>query len=276
MEIKMHPGYVVLICVGALLLLFALLYILMAKPGKKRGGVDKFLEYKYAHRGLHGHGAAENSMTAFKRAVDAGYGIELDVRLSADGELVVFHDPSLERMAGIDELVRSKTADELATVKIGGTEDTVPRFSEVLALVDGKIPLLVEIKEEVGELAVTEKTIEMLRGYAGDYMIESFNPLSIGLVRKKMPNAIRGFLAQNFKRYKKHRNLAYFLSQNFVFNVKCRPDFIAYRHDDYKTLSFRLQKHLFKATTVAWTVKTKEEEKAALEHGFACVIFEDK
>ena len=272
----MHPIYIILICVGALLLIFCLLYLYLAKPGKKRSGLDKFLAYKYAHRGLHGKGVSENSMTAFKRAVDSGYGIELDVRLSSDGELMVFHDPTLKRMAGIDELVRSKTAEELQKIKIGGTEDTVPRFSDVLKLVDGKVPLLVEIKEEVGELAVTEKTVKMLREYKGEYMIESFNPFSIALVRKQMPDVIRGFLSQNFMKYKKHRNFAHFLSQTFVLNVKCRPDFIAYRHSDYRNCAFRLQKLLFKATTVAWTVKNEHEEKEALQHGFKCLIFEEE
>ena len=272
----MHPIYIVLICVGAFLLLSVLLYLFLAKPGKKRSATDKFLAYKYAHRGLHGGGVSENSMTAFKKAVDAGYGIELDVRLCKGGELVVFHDPTLKRVCGIDELVKSKSADELSKIKLGGTEDTVPRFVDVLKLVDGKIPLLVEIKEEIGETAVTEKTLEILREYKGDYMIESFNPFAIALVRKKMPEAVRGFLSQDFMKTKKHRNIAYFLGQNFVFNVKCRPDFIAYRHSDYRNCAFRLQKLLFKATTVAWTVKNEREEREALEHGFKCLIFEEQ
>ena len=272
----MHPIYIVLICIGAFLLLSVITYIFLAKPGKKRVEMDKFLAHKYAHRGLHGRGVCENSMTAFKKAVDAGHGIELDVRLSGDGELVVFHDPSLERVAGIPELVKSKSADELAKIKIGGTEDTVPRFSEVLRLVDGKVLLLVEIKEEIGELCVTEKTIKMLREYKGEFMIESFNPFAIALVRKEMPEVVRGFLSQNFMKYKRHRNLARFLSQTFVLNVKCRPDFIAYRHTDYKNCAFRLQKQLFGATTVAWTVKNEREEKEALAHGFKCLIFEEE
>ena len=116
---------VLLITLGVLLLLFSLFLFLVA-PSRRRSQMEKYKNVRYAHRGLHGNGAAENSLTAFSRAVEAGYGIELDVRLSSDGELVVFHDDTLERITGKEGRVDSYTLTELQSLSLSGTGDTVP------------------------------------------------------------------------------------------------------------------------------------------------------
>ena len=256
-----------------LLILFSLLLFLI-KPGKKRAQMAEYQSLKYAHRGLHNGERAENSLSAFSAAAEAGFAIELDVRLSADGELVVFHDDTLERMTNVSGRVDSKTADELSKICLGETTDTIPTFREVLELVDGRVPLLVEIKEDAGKYGVTEKTVEMLRNYKGKYIIESFNPLALSRVKKLMPEVLRGFLSQNFSKDKKYKGFTYFLLQNLLINFMCRPDFIAFNHTDYKMKVLRLVKKMFGVPTLAWTVRTEEEELSAHTHGFSGVIFE--
>ena len=119
----MAPVYIVLIVLGALLLLHLALYLFAIKPRFNKKAVKPYLEYKYAHRGYHGEGAEENSETAFKRAIEKGYGIEIDVRFSSDGELMVFHDETLKRVCGIDKRVVDLTCAELKEIKLGKTEE---------------------------------------------------------------------------------------------------------------------------------------------------------
>ncbi len=259
---------------GTLLLLFAV-YLFLIKPSGRRKQMERYRSLKYAHRGLHGNGAAENSMTAFSRAVEAGFGIELDVRLSSDGRLVVFHDDTLDRVCGVEGRVDAYTAEELSGISLAGTGDSVPLFEDVLALVDGKVTLLIEIKEDAGKYCVTEELMRILPSYKGDYIIESFNPLALGRVKEKMPDALRGFLCENFMREKKYRTPTHFLLQALVLNVVCRPDFIVFRHSDYKNAALKLTRGIYSVPTLAWTVRSEEEEAAAYKHGFDGIIFEN-
>ncbi len=268
--------WIVAISMAVALLLLFIVYIILVAPGKNRPEMKKFKTVRYAHRGLHGDGRAENSMSAFRAAVDAGYGIELDVRLSSDGELVVFHDDTLDRVTDSSGPVDKKSSEELSKITLSGTEDTVPTFAEVLALVDGRVPLLVEIKERAGEYGVTKKAIELLRGYKGEFIIESFNPLALSLVKKEMPETLRGFLSTAFSREEKYRGkIQYFFLQNLLFNVLCRPDFISYDHTAYKNPSLRFVRSFFKTATICWTVTSREDEELAYKHGFEGVIFEN-
>ena len=175
--------YIVLIVLGALLLLGLLVWLLFLwaiKPGGRKCGIEKYMDVKFAHRGLHDEEKAENSISAFRAAKEAGYGIELDVRLSRDGELMVFHDPTLSRVCGVDALVVDCTAAELAKMSLSGTADGVPTLREVLELIDGAVPLLIEIKMEGDEHGVAEALAEVIEDYSGDYIIESFNPKPYG------------------------------------------------------------------------------------------------
>ena len=262
-----------LIIGGALLLIYAV-YLVLIAPGKRRG-VKKYVGTKFAHRGLHDETRAENSMSAFRAAVDAGFGIELDVRLSSDGELVVFHDDTLERVVGKEGRVDAFTADELSKMSLSGTDDGVPRFSEVLSLVDGRVPLLVEIKGDPGNTKVSTRTAEMLKEYNGDFLVESFNPLSLRNVKKTLHNTPCGVLSHKYYEYEKYRKPLYFLLQILLLNCLCRPAFIAYDHRHYKCSSLRTLRTLFGVTTFAWTIRSEEEETEAYKHGFDGVIFEN-
>ncbi|MBQ7386892.1 MAG: glycerophosphodiester phosphodiesterase [Clostridia bacterium] len=260
------------IILGVLLVLLGI-YILLIAPGRRRD-IAKYKGVKFAHRGLHNSKRAENSMSAFAAAADAGFGIELDVRLSSDGVLVVYHDDNLERVARREGLVIDYTAAELGKMNLLDTDDTIPRFRDVLRLIDGRVPLLIEIKEAAGDNTVSLALCEMLKDYKGDYIIESFNPLSLATVRKHLPSATRGILSHRYMAYEPYRKPLYFLLQSLLLNRLAGPAFIAYDHHHWLSGSLIIAR-LLGATTMAWTVRSLEEEKLAYKHGFDTVIFEN-
>lgn len=257
----------------SLVILFLIYLFLIAPKNKKE--MKKFKSRLYAHRGLHNEERAENSMSAFKAAVDAGYGIELDIRLSKDGKLVVFHDDTLDRVCGREGKVIDFTAEELADFKLNGTNDGVPLFSDVLSLVDGKVPLLVEIKENPGDSAVSKAACEMMKEYKGDFIVESFNPLSLKTVKENMPEITRGLLSHRYYEYEQYRKPLYFALQALLLNFLCRPAFIAYDHRHAKAFGLRFIRGFFDVPTLAWTVRSAEEEAIARKNGFDGIIFEN-
>ena len=257
----------------SIVVLFLIYLFLIAPKNKKE--MNKFKTVYYAHRGLHNEERAENSMSAFRAAVDGGFGIELDIRLSKDGKLVVFHDDTLDRVCGREGKVIDFTADELATFKLSGTDDGIPLFSDVLALVDGKVPLLVEIKENAGDSTVSHAACEMLKGYKGEFIIESFNPMSLKVVKEQYPEIPRGILSHRYFEYEKSRKPLFFLLQSLLLNFLCRPAFIAYDHRHANAFGLRFVRAFFKVPTIAWTVRSAEEEKVARKNGFDGIIFEN-
>ncbi len=263
-----------LIPIVIVLAVLFLIYLFLVAP-KNRKEMSKHKNNLYAHRGLHNDERAENSMSAFRAAVDAGYGIELDIRLSKDGKLVVFHDDTLDRVCGREGKVVDFTSEELASFSLRGTSDGVPLFSDVLALVDGKVPLLVEIKEDPGNSAVSLAACEMLRGYKGEYIVESFNPLSLVTVKKNMPEVCRGILSHRYYEYEQYKKPLYFLLQALLLNFLCRPAFIAYDHRHASAFSLRFCRAMFGVPTMAWTVRSAEEEHEARKAGFDGIIFEN-
>lgn len=262
------------IILGIFLLLCALWLFLIAPNLQRQAALAPFLGIRYAHRGLHDATHAENSLSAFARAAESGFAIELDVRLSAEGELVVFHDDRLTRMCGIDRAVRDLTCGQLASVSLAGTGEGVPTFRDVLNLVAGRVPLLVEIKEDAGDEAVSRKTVQLLRDYTGAYLIESFNPLSLATVRRLLPQALRGQLNAHLSADPSRKKLSYRLTEHFLLNVAARPDFIAYEGRARSFLPFRVLRRLFCVATFAWTVRSGEEEEEYRKCGFDTVIFE--
>ena len=258
-----------------LIVLLALIAVIAARvfPGKKKN-IDDFLDVKYAHRGLHDDAKAENSISAIKAAVERGYGIEFDVRLASDGTLVVFHDDTLDRVCGREGKVRDFTAAELATFKLCGTDDGVPTFDEVLAAVDGRVPLLIEIKEDAGDSAVSKATAERLQSYKGPYIVESFNPLSVKNASSILPDVACGFLSRHFTKEEETKKPLYFALENLLLNRLCNPSFIAYKHEDHYMPMLRFSR-LLGARTIAWTIRSQAEEDAAFANGFDAVIFEN-
>jgi len=135
----------IIIAVAILTVLYVASTCTYISPSRRRKFADSGLICPYAHRGLHGGGVPENSLAAFKKAVDSGHGIELDLQLSADGEVMVFHDYTLVRITGESGLLSERSAEELRSLRLSGTDEHIPTLREVLELVDGRVPLLVEI-----------------------------------------------------------------------------------------------------------------------------------
>ena len=252
------------------------LYALSTRCRKGHPGLEALRGWRYAHRGLHGDGAPENSLEAFRRAVDGGYGMELDVHLLKDGQLAVLHDHSLKRTAGADATIEDLTAQDLPNYHLEGTDGTVPLFSQVLALVDGKVPLIVELKSTTDNYAaLCEATTKMLDSYDGVYCIESFDPRCIGWLRKHRPELIRGQLAENFFRTGGSMNpvLKALMSWQLT-HFLTMPDFVAFKYRDRKNLGTFLSRKLWGAQGVSWTLKSQQELDTAEAEGWI-PIFED-
>lgn len=253
-----------LIIVVCAVMALVLLYLFMIMPRMvKRPDKTPFLKVLYAHRGLHDNALAapENSMAAFKRAMDAGYGIELDVQLSKDKIPVVFHDFTLMRVCGEEGKVADYTFAKLQQFSLYHSEEKIPAFADVLKLVDGKVPLIVEYKIPDGHTEVCSAADKLLREYKGLYCIESFHPLGLLWYKKHRKEVMRGQLSDNFIKAgeKEYSGILYFALHHLLFNFLTKPDFIAYNHYRYQDLSRQLCRYLYGAVAVAWTIKTKEE-----------------
>lgn len=265
----MTTGLIVL-----LVILFPV-YILMVKPRVSKRPDDSALKGRYyAHRGLHDNQseAPENSMAAFKKAVDAGYGIEFDVQLTKDRIPVVFHDETLKRVCGVEGKVRDYTYRELQQFRLCESEEKIPLLANVLKLADGKVPLIIEIKiyEKVSDVcSIADKLISR---YKGVYCVESFHPYAVRWYKEHRPNVIRGQLSSNFKKDGKE-DFAMFMVHHLLTNFLCEPDFIAYNHLFKKNFSRQICRYLFRALSVAWTIRSQEQLDAAKED-FDLFIFE--
>lgn len=160
---------------------------------------DAFLRLPIAHRALHDRAAGriENSPAAIRAAIAQGYAIEIDLQMSSDGVAMVFHDDDLDRLTTEKGPVRARTAADLARIGLTGGPDTIPTFAQVLALVAGRVPLLVEIKDQSRVMGPTDGRLEAataaaLKGYAGDVAVMSFNPAAIHHMARLAPGIPRG------------------------------------------------------------------------------------
>ncbi|MBQ8496675.1 MAG: glycerophosphodiester phosphodiesterase [Clostridia bacterium] len=263
----------VLSVIAALCLIFALIYLLvLIRPCAKKPKKNTLL-CDYAHRGLHGKEIPENSLAAFALACEKGYGIELDVQLSRDGTVMVFHDATLSRMTGKEKKLCELNAEELQTLSLAGTAEKIPTFAEVLSLVNGRVPLLVELKGEDFDTSLCEKTAALLSAYGGDFCIESFNPLLIRDMKKYLPDAFYGILYTNVCREKKKNSLLNIALTLMATNILARPDFIAYDQRERHSFPVKLTTKFYRAPKFVWTVRTEEMLAAAHQNG-ECVIFE--
>ncbi len=267
-----------------IVIILVILYFLAIMPrmiGKPAS--DELLKQNlYAHRGLHDNStdAPENSMAAFKKAVDAGYGIELDVQLTKDGVPVVFHDFTLARVAryadgqvpenavhnpdgsiGVAGKVIDYTYDELLQFHLLDSEEKIPRFEDFLKLVDGRVPLIVELKIERFDLSVCPTVDKLLREYRGVYCIESFNPFGVYWYKKNHNDVFRGQLSEEFF-HEGDRLLhtpVYVALAFLIFNFLTRPDFVSYNHHHADNISRMICHGLYKNTAAAWTIKSQDE-----------------
>lgn len=243
-----------------------ILYLLAIMPRMlNRPDTTLFKKVYFAHRGLHDNAtdAPENSMEAFRKAVDAGFGIELDVHVTADGVPVIFHDFNLERICGAAGVIEEYTYEELQQFSLCSSKEKIPRLADLLAMVDGRVPLIVEIKSEsvhVGSCAIVDK---MLRAYRGAYCIESFNPLVLLWFRIYHNDVVRGQLSSNFRKEGVYKSILYFLIGHLLLNFLTKPDFIAYNHKFNKEPGRRICHYIYRRPAAAWTVKNERDLESA-------------
>lgn len=248
--------------IGIILVIY--LFMIMPKL-TKQSGIQQLYGKHYAHRGLHDHNKKipENSLHAFKRAVKYGYGIELDIQLSKDNIPVVFHDETLNRMCGVEGKVSEYTYEALCQFRLLNTENRIPTLEETLSLVDGKVPLIVEIKMYNNNVAICTAANKLLSRYSGVYCIESFYPQVVLWYKKNAPTIIRGQLSCKMTG-KDDFKLSQLVVQTLISNCITKPDFIAYCHQDSQSISRLLCRYLYRNTAVAWTICSQKELDQAM------------
>lgn len=269
-----------IVCI--IVIVLVILYFLMIMP-RMLGKPDEkaFTGRLYAHRGLFDNNsdAPENSAKAFGLAVEAGYGIELDVQMTSDHVPVVFHDFTLARMVryekgtepsdavinedgskGVTGKVCDYTFAELQTMHLLNSNERIPRFEDILEIVGGKSPLIIELKVELMDLSVCSAADKLLRSYNGNYCIESFNPLCLIWYRYKHKDVMRGQLSDAFHHEdpKKFKGPFYFILTYLMLNFLTKPDFIAFNYHYFNNRSLRLCRDSYGNLAAAWTIKSQK------------------
>ncbi len=242
--------------VGALAVAF-----LVAPEKAEEARRAPFYGRNFAHRGLHSPDKSipENSLPAFALAAAAGYGAELDVRLTRDGALIVFHDDDVSRLCGTEGKVEDLTLAQLRKLRLCGTQFGIPLLSEALETLGPNCPVIVEIKRGSRNAELCEKTYEELRRFGGTCCVESFDPRIVAWFRKNAPELFRGQLASDPAELAKDTSaLNAFAVGNLLTNVLARPHFIAYRIGS-KPLTVRLCEKMG-AMRVAWTASSPAAE----------------
>lgn len=256
--------------------LFALWLWLIAPQLKGKPGFDQFTGFDYAHRGLHklSDGIPENCLAGFLLAEESGYGMEFDLQLTKDKQIVIHHDPTLKRSCGEDTAIADLTFAQLEKYRLFGTNQRIPLFSEVLSALKGRTPLIIEFKgyndpDELCTLAMKE-----LDGYKGPYCVESFDPRIVAWFRKNRPDIVRGQLMCKFKKGDEGMTAPEaFCATHMLTNFHTRPNFEAYDINARDIPSMGLAKGLFGMQEVSWTVRDEEAYiKAKSLHSL--VIFE--
>ena len=262
--------------IAGVLVFLGLAFVFSTVGRRKHPGMQQLRGWKYAHRGLHNSERPENSMAAFRAALEQGYGIELDVHLLKDGTLAVIHDSSLERTTGQTGTVEGLTAADLDKYFLDGTAETIPTLPQVLALFAGKAPLIIELKVAQGNHAALATAVcDLLETYDGAYCIESFDPRCVYWLKRHRPQVIRGQLTQNYLQEKAPFPwILRFMATAQMFHFLTRPDFVACRFRDRKNPGVFLARKLWGVQGVAWTLRTKEDFDTAVQEGWL-PIFEN-
>ena len=244
-----------------LLIVLAVLFAVLIAPRTiGQASLEPMQGYHYAHRGYHDGNVLvpENSLPSFLAAIEAGYGIELDVQLSSDKVPMVIHDADLMRICGVEGKVWDYTCQELQQMHLFDTPETIPTLEEALALIDGRVPILLEYKMDKVDTDVCAYSHELLKDYEGPYAIQSFHPFALFWYRQNAKDVPRGILAKNFIRDKKENGkepgIVDFLTTNLMLNVVGYPDFIGYDWQDADYFALKLTR-LMGAKTTTWTLK---------------------
>lgn len=260
--------------VAAIIIVCLALWLWAIAPGK---GADfsEFRKYDYAHRGLHDkeHGVPENSEKAFSLAALCGFGMEFDLQLTQDNYVVVHHDHTILRTCGEDKLISDLTLGELRQYRLFGTEERVPLFSDVLKLVDGRTPLIIELKGYNDTAALCTRVMEELKDYKGLYCVESFDPQIVRWFRQNRPDIVRGQLMERLEKGSDGLTGSQaFFGRNLMTNFLTRPHFEAYDFHNRDVLSLEAARRVFGMQEVSWTLRKEEDYKKAKAMGNLCIF----
>ncbi|MRS12385.1 MAG: glycerophosphodiester phosphodiesterase [Actinobacteria bacterium] len=249
----------ILAALGLLAIIAAAAWAFMSYGPAGREPAEWLIARPVAHRGFWTEGPErpENSLAAFDAAAAKGYAIELDVHSSAEGVTIVFHDSGLARMTGEDSLVEDLTLEELKALRLLGGKEPIPTLEEVLALVDGRVPVFVEIKNEDEVGALEDDVAKQLADYDGDACVMSFNPYSLARVAEAAPDIQRGQLSGGFE----GEDLAWYkklLLKGMLMNWTSKPDFIAYELTELPSIDVTAQRWRGRPVLV-WTIDDADD-----------------
>lgn len=265
----MKSSKIIIILSIALALLFAIVgFYNFATAGEaiSEDKISWIKETPIAHRGVHTKDIPENSLSAFENALKNNYAIELDVQFTKDKEVVVFHDENLKRMTNDTRNIEDVNYDELKNLRLGNTNEIIPTLEEVLELVDSKVAILIEIKDCKDYIELSEKTYEILKGYEGNYAIQSFNPFILEWYKNNASEVIRGQLSGTFTEGSESLNsFEKFVLKNMLLNFKSKPNYIGYELEGIpKSKLESLRKK--GVPIIVWTVKNKEDMEKAYKY----------
>lgn len=224
---------------------------------RKRETLRQLTARPIAHRGYHdiSQGRPENSLAAFRAAVESKYAIECDLHPSSDGIPVVFHDDNLQRLTDADGGVRDLTAAELGKLTLGGTRETIPTLDQLLTLAKGEVPLVLELKHMPGrDAGLAQAVVDRLRHYDGAVALMSFDPALIADCKAAGPHLPRGYIA--FGNWRAS-------TEQFKALTRVGADFISYNIDDLPTPLPLLARWVFGRPLICWTVRTPDQLKRA-------------
>jgi len=225
---------------------------------------DWILAKPIAHRGLHDDNVPENSMAAFDAAIEAGLPIEIDVQLTRDKVPVVYHDDHFHRLTGLKKRVTKAMYQVVSALKLADTDEDVPTFKEVLDFIDGRVPLLIEIKRNKGSRGIERIVLDVLKDYKGEFAIQSFHPMALRKVRKIDPSIYCGLLSSKLSEMKMLR-----IKKAAVRNARlfflAKPDFVSFEINSFPNDRVKRFREELKLPILGWTIKTKEDIERALE-----------
>ena len=246
---------------GLLILVLVLGAIYSLRINSDRARKTLWLKGYFAHRGLYTKDQviSENSMGAFKNAIEKGYGIELDVQLSKDGIVYVFHDDDLKRMTGFEGILEDKNSFDLDQLRLIGSGESIPRLSSVLDLIHGQVPVLIELKTSQRKKESVIEVIKVMTHYNGHYACCSFDPIMLGLIKKLAPSQLRG-LNMEYALDKKHLSLLTRIVLQFaLLNFINKPDYLSVDHEHIPFV-YKLWRQ-FGAFGMMWAVPTQSAEE---------------
>ncbi len=220
-----------------------------------------------AHRGLHtiDKSVPENTLLAFDKAIEKGYGIEMDINVMGDGTVIVFHDIPLKRLTGIEGKVSELTFDEVKDLRIHNTGEKISTLKTVLDFVDGRVPLLIELKPLGNNNLLCENFMKVIKDYKGVYAIHSFSPFIVNWFRKNYPEVIRGQVTEFFRDDPKMKRITKYLMRTMFFNRITKPDFVNYGIKDLPN-KYCDKAHKKGMCIISYASRTQEEFDMVKRH----------